>query len=89
MCTVYALHRFIGEETTAENGGCSELTDDPTWIVDPIDGTSNFVHRCVLGCGYLPRAKLVERPSFVINWQQVRSCIQFSITVHCNFALCA
>ena len=21
------------------------LTSDPTWIVDPIDGTSNFVHR--------------------------------------------
>ncbi len=20
------------------------LTDDPTWIVDPIDGTINFVH---------------------------------------------
>ncbi len=22
-------------------------------MVDPIDGTSNFVHRSVLGCGYL------------------------------------
>lgn len=21
-----------------------ELTDDPTWIIDPIDGTTNFVH---------------------------------------------
>ena len=21
------------------------LTDQPTWMVDPIDGTSNFVHR--------------------------------------------
>ena len=24
-------------------GSCS-LTDTPTWIIDPIDGTSNFVH---------------------------------------------
>ena len=22
-----------------------ELTDSPTWIIDPIDGTVNFVHR--------------------------------------------
>ena len=37
------ISRFIGEETIAEGGKC-ELTDDPTWIIDPIDGTSNFVH---------------------------------------------
>jgi myo-inositol-1(or 4)-monophosphatase len=29
--------QFLGEET----GGA--LTDEPTWIVDPIDGTANFV----------------------------------------------
>ncbi|KAG0245075.1 hypothetical protein BGW41_004332 [Actinomortierella wolfii] len=36
-------HAFIGEETVAagEHGG---LTNAPTWIVDPIDGTCNFVH---------------------------------------------
>lgn len=22
-----------------------QLTDGPTWIIDPIDGTVNFVHR--------------------------------------------
>jgi len=33
-------HRFIGEETSSKVG----LTSDPTWIVDPIDGTTNFVH---------------------------------------------
>ncbi|XP_042908804.1 inositol monophosphatase 1 [Parasteatoda tepidariorum] len=33
-------HCFIGEETT----GC-HLTDSPTWIIDPVDGTMNFVHR--------------------------------------------
>ncbi|KAG8385836.1 hypothetical protein BUALT_Bualt03G0086600 [Buddleja alternifolia] len=36
-------HKFIGEETTAAYG-VTELTDEPTWIVDPLDGTTNFVH---------------------------------------------
>uniref|UniRef100_A0A1B6M2Y5 Inositol-1-monophosphatase n=1 Tax=Graphocephala atropunctata TaxID=36148 RepID=A0A1B6M2Y5_9HEMI len=36
-------HKFIGEESTAE-GKKIELTDAPTWIIDPIDGTMNFVH---------------------------------------------
>ncbi|BFZ19747.1 hypothetical protein BsWGS_22786 [Bradybaena similaris] len=37
-------HKFIGEETTAATGERCKLTDDPTWIIDPIDGTTNFVH---------------------------------------------
>ncbi|KAG7019373.1 Inositol monophosphatase 3, partial [Cucurbita argyrosperma subsp. argyrosperma] len=37
------LPQFIGEETTAACGH-TELTDEPTWIVDPLDGTTNFVH---------------------------------------------
>ena len=39
-------HKFIGEEDTAENKGndVGEVTDNPTWIIDPIDGTTNFVH---------------------------------------------
>ncbi|OAD52759.1 Inositol monophosphatase 1, partial [Eufriesea mexicana] len=36
-------HKFIGEETSAL-GTKVELTDAPTWIIDPIDGTMNFVH---------------------------------------------
>ena len=28
---------------TAEGVKC-DLSDDPTWIIDPIDGTTNFVH---------------------------------------------
>ncbi|KAL0112222.1 hypothetical protein PUN28_011942 [Cardiocondyla obscurior] len=39
----YSSHRFIGEESTA-SGQKVELTDAPTWIIDPIDGTMNFVH---------------------------------------------
>ncbi|XP_051537914.1 inositol monophosphatase 2-like isoform X1 [Myxocyprinus asiaticus] len=39
----YPSHRFIGEESSAAGEKC-ELTDSPTWIIDPIDGTCNFVH---------------------------------------------
>lgn len=34
--------RFIAEESVATN---SALTDKPTWIIDPIDGTNNFILR--------------------------------------------
>ncbi|XP_012275412.1 inositol-phosphate phosphatase [Orussus abietinus] len=41
-CT-FPDHKFIGEETVA-GGPLPELTDDPTWIIDPIDGTLNYIH---------------------------------------------
>ena len=41
--------RFIGEESVADGAKCN-LTDLPTWIVDPIDGTTNFVHRLSNAC---------------------------------------
>lgn len=36
-------YKFIGEETTSadKSGAAIELTDEPTWIIDPIDG--NFI----------------------------------------------
>lgn len=34
-------HRFIGEESWAA-GDQGALTHEPTWVVDPIDGTTNF-----------------------------------------------
>ncbi|KAJ3288601.1 Inositol monophosphatase 2 [Borealophlyctis nickersoniae] len=38
-------HKFIGEESTSASiDAKTELTNDPTWVVDPIDGTTNFVH---------------------------------------------
>ncbi|CAB1350064.1 unnamed protein product [Coregonus sp. 'balchen'] len=40
----FPTHSFIGEESVAA-GAPSILTDNPTWIIDPIDGTTNFVHR--------------------------------------------
>ncbi|XP_031440135.1 inositol monophosphatase 1-like [Clupea harengus] len=39
----FPKHSFIGEESVAAGEPCI-LTDNPTWIVDPVDGTTNFVH---------------------------------------------
>ncbi|KAM1593408.1 hypothetical protein ACFX1Z_036780 [Malus domestica] len=65
---LYPTHKFIGEETTAANG-VTELTDDPTWLVDPVDGTINFVHGfpfvCVsigLTIGKIPTIGVVYNP---------------------------
>lgn len=41
--TFPASRSFIGEESVA-NGQACVLTDKPTWIIDPVDGTTNFVH---------------------------------------------
>ncbi|XP_051134005.1 inositol monophosphatase-like isoform X2 [Andrographis paniculata] len=64
----YPNHKFIGEETSAACG-TEELTDDPTWIVDPVDGTTNFVHGfpfvCVsigLTIGKIPTVGVVYNP---------------------------
>lgn len=39
ISSTFPQHKFIGEESYA-GGDRPELTDDPTWIVDPIDGTT-------------------------------------------------
>ncbi|CAM2727367.1 unnamed protein product [Rotaria socialis] len=39
----FPTHKFIGEESAA-SGVKTTFGDDPTWIIDPIDGTTNFVH---------------------------------------------
>ncbi|XP_039610265.1 inositol monophosphatase 1-like [Polypterus senegalus] len=36
-------HRFIAEESVTA-GAPQMLTDGPTWLIDPLDGTTNFVH---------------------------------------------
>jgi fructose-1,6-bisphosphatase/inositol monophosphatase family enzyme len=36
--------RIIAEEMTAAMEKMPELTDAPTWFLDPIDGTTNFIH---------------------------------------------
>ncbi|XP_011008975.1 PREDICTED: inositol-phosphate phosphatase-like [Populus euphratica] len=64
----YPSHKLIGEETTAAYGA-TELTDEPTWIVDPLDGTTNFVHGFPFVCisigltiGKVPTVGVVYNP---------------------------
>lgn len=46
----YPSHKFIGEEEQAESKVEAFLTDDPTWIIDPIDGTTNFMKKIPQAC---------------------------------------
>ncbi len=45
----FPAHGFLGEEdlTASKRPG---IDAPPTWIVDPIDGTTNYVHDCPLYC---------------------------------------
>jgi fructose-1,6-bisphosphatase/inositol monophosphatase family enzyme len=45
----FPSHSVIGEESTG-TGSPDPLTADPTWIVDPIDGTTNFAAGLPLTC---------------------------------------
>jgi myo-inositol-1(or 4)-monophosphatase len=38
-------HAFLGEESTIEDREAAAASGKPIWIVDPLDGTANFVHR--------------------------------------------
>lgn len=49
MKKLLTIYSFIGEEATSEGAKC-ELTDSPTWIIDPVDGTLNFVHSFPHSC---------------------------------------
>ncbi|KAJ4436033.1 uncharacterized protein [Periplaneta americana] len=46
----FPSHKFIAEETNSEQKTTPELTSAPTWVIDPIDGTTNFVHGFHLTC---------------------------------------
>ncbi|SCU87995.1 LADA_0E07514g1_1 [Lachancea dasiensis] len=39
---------FVGEESFV--AGQTQITDEPTFIIDPIDGTTNFVHDFPFSC---------------------------------------
>jgi len=44
----YPTHLIIGEEGSGSSR--YELTSSPTWTIDPVDGTTNFVHRWPWAC---------------------------------------
>lgn len=46
----YPEHKFIGEEESSAKQEVSKLSNDPTWIIDPIDGTANFVRDFHISC---------------------------------------
>ncbi|MES1916385.1 MAG: hypothetical protein MHM6MM_008207 [Cercozoa sp. M6MM] len=44
----FPSHSFIGEES--HEGGGFSIGSEPTWVVDPVDGTNNFVHAFPFVC---------------------------------------
>jgi myo-inositol-1(or 4)-monophosphatase len=42
-------HRFLGEEDRSPQARPGPEAP-PTWVVDPLDGTTNYVHNCPLYC---------------------------------------
>ena len=47
----FPTHHFIAEESySAGNAVGYDLRDDPTWLIDPVDGTTNFVHGFPFTC---------------------------------------
>lgn len=61
LCQSHPGHAFLGEED-GPNPRRLTVDDLPTWIVDPLDGTTNYVHDCPLYCvsvGLQVRGELV------------------------------
>lgn len=56
LCGRFPDHQFLGEEDLASSHAShmrpedAATNDAPTWIVDPIDGTTNYVHDCPMYC---------------------------------------
>lgn len=50
MSKRYTDYKFIGEEESAASDAKIELTDAPTWIIDPVDGTTNFISGLRCSC---------------------------------------
>ncbi|EDW34730.1 GL12744 [Drosophila persimilis] len=62
LSAAFPESRIIGEEESAASQRQAELTDAPTWIIDPIDGTTNFIHRiphCCISVGLAINKELV------------------------------
>ncbi|CAE7449745.1 IMPA1 [Symbiodinium pilosum] len=67
--------RVLAEETANKE----ELTDAPTWIVDPIDGTTNFIHRqaeCCVLIGLAVKKKAVLGVCFIPKLDELYTAVQ-------------
>ncbi len=73
----YPSYEFVGEETYV--AGETRVTDAPTFIVDPIDGTTNFVHGFPHACislgfavGRRPAVGVVYNPFLDILYTAIK-----------------
>lgn len=97
-------HLLIGEEGSSLLGYTPTLTDEPTWMVDPVDGTTNFVHSYPFVCVSIALAirkevvvGVVYNPILDELYQATRGggaylngkSIHVSTTTHLNKALLA
>lgn len=67
--------RVVAEETA----NTEELTDAPTWVVDPIDGTTNFIHRqseCCVLIGLAVRKRPVLGVCFIPKMDELYTAIK-------------
>jgi len=44
LCSEFPEFGFLGEESSLTHGLANRPFERPLWIVDPLDGTTNFVH---------------------------------------------
>ena len=63
LCGLLPGSKFIGEEK--ENRA---LTDEPTWIVDPLDGTTNMIHDYHLSAVSVALCRQ-KKPAIGVIWQ--------------------
>ena len=76
LYSMFPDYDFIGEESSADAGKIEPLTATKTFIVDPIDGTTNFVHSnpfCCVSIGLChnktPVMGVVYNPDFDFHIQ--------------------
>ncbi|CAM9156278.1 unnamed protein product [Chrysoparadoxa australica] len=50
LAAAFPDDKLIGEESSAEAGKIEPVTKEGTWIIDPIDGTTNFTHSFPMVC---------------------------------------
>jgi fructose-1,6-bisphosphatase/inositol monophosphatase family enzyme len=68
--------KVLGEEMS---GGDGRLTDDATWVVDPIDGTANFVHcnpYCCISIGLVVRRQSMVGVVYHPATKDMYTCIR-------------
>lgn len=75
---MFPHHMIIGEEDVG-TGSVPPLTDEPTWIIDPIDGTTNFASGLPLSCvsiGLCDKGQPVMGVAFAPMTQELYMAIQ-------------